>query len=213
MTSISKNVYIDKLDDIVDKYNNTYHTTIKMKPTDAKDNTYINTSKEINNKDPKFKVGDRVRISKYKNIFAKGYMSNWSEEVFVIEKVNYATKDDVKNITHVDVSSFASKTNLATLKTEVDKIDADKLKTTPAYLAKLTNAIEHDVVKKTDYNNKVTSIECQIAGLTKNTTDNLNDITKLKAIDTNNFVLKPTFSADINTLDDKIDGAEKKNLI
>ena len=68
MTSISKNVYIDKLDE----YNNTYHTTIKMKPIDAKDNTYINTSKEINNKDPKFKVGDHVRISKYKKIFAKG---------------------------------------------------------------------------------------------------------------------------------------------
>ena len=69
MTSISKNVNIDKLDDIVDEYNNTYHTTIKMKPID--DNTYINTSKKINYKDPKFKVGDHVRISKYKNIFTK----------------------------------------------------------------------------------------------------------------------------------------------
>ena len=71
ITSISKNVYINKLDDIVNEYNNTYHTTIKMKPINVKDNTYINTSKEINNKDPKSKVGDRVRISKYKNIFAK----------------------------------------------------------------------------------------------------------------------------------------------
>ena len=87
MTSISKNVYIDKLDDIVDKYSNTYHITIKMKPIDVKDNTCINTSKEINNKDHKFKVGDHVRISKYKNIFTKGYMPNWSEEVFVIKKV------------------------------------------------------------------------------------------------------------------------------
>ena len=78
MTSISKNVYIDKLDDIVYEYNNTYHTTIKMKPADVKDNTYINADKEINNKDSKFKVGDHVRISKYKNIFAKGYMPNWS---------------------------------------------------------------------------------------------------------------------------------------
>ena len=84
MTSISKNVYIDKLDDVVDEYNNTYHNTVKMKPIDVKDNTYINTSKKINNKDPKFKVGDHVRISKYKNIFAKGYMPNWSEEVFAI---------------------------------------------------------------------------------------------------------------------------------
>ena len=87
MTSISKIVYIDRLDDIVAECNNTYHTTIKMKPIDVKDNTYINTNKEINNKDPKFKVCDYVRISKYKNIFAKGYMANCSEEVFVIKKV------------------------------------------------------------------------------------------------------------------------------
>ena len=101
--------------------------------------------------------------------------------------------------------------NLAALKTEVDKIDADKLKTTPADLAKLTNAVEHDEVKRTDYNTKVTSMEAQIAGLTKTTVDNLADITKLKAIDTNSFVNKTKFSADINTLDDKIDGVEKKN--
>ena len=87
MTSISKNVYIDKLNAIVNKYNNTYHTAIKMKPIDVKDNTYINTNKEINYKDPQFKVGDYVRISKYKNIFAKGYMPNWSEEVFVVDKI------------------------------------------------------------------------------------------------------------------------------
>ena len=123
---------------------------------------------------------------------------------------NYATKTDLKNITHVDVSSFASKTNLAALKTEVDKIDVDKLKRTPTDLAKLSNVVKNDVVKKTDYNAKVTSIESQIAGVTKNTTDNLNYITKLKGVDTSNFVLKTKFSADINTLDDKIDGAEKK---
>ena len=87
MTSISKNVYIDKLDDIVKKYNNTYHTSIKMKPVDVKDNTYIDFKKESNDKDPKFKVGDHLRISKYKNIFAKGYMPNWSEEIFVIKKI------------------------------------------------------------------------------------------------------------------------------
>ena len=88
--SISKNVYIDKLDDIVHEYNNAYHTTIKMKSIDVKDNTYINTDKETNDKDPKFKVVDRVRISKYKNIFAKGYTPNWFEEVFVIKKVKNA---------------------------------------------------------------------------------------------------------------------------
>ena len=87
MRAISKNVYIDKLDDIVDEYNNTYHKTIKMKPIDVKDNTYIDLEKQVNNKDPKFKVGDYVRIYKYKNIFAKGYMLNWSEEVFTISKI------------------------------------------------------------------------------------------------------------------------------
>ena len=86
MTEISKNVYIDKLDDIVNEYNNTYHRTIKMKPVDVKDNTYIDFKKEVNDKDPKFKVGDHVRISKYKNIFAKGYTPNWSEEVFIVSK-------------------------------------------------------------------------------------------------------------------------------
>ena len=126
---------------------------------------------------------------------------------------NYATKTDLKNIAHVDVSSFASKTNLAALKAEVDKIDADKLKTAPTDLAELTNAIENDVVKKTDYNTKVTSMEAQIAGLTKNTVDNLADITELKAIDTNSFVTRTKFSADTNSLDDKIDGVEKKSLI
>ena len=80
-TSTSKNVYIDKLDNIVNKYNNTYHRTIKMKPIDVKDNTYINIDKEVNDKNPKFKVGDHVRVSKYKNIFAKGYTPNWSEEI------------------------------------------------------------------------------------------------------------------------------------
>ena len=88
MTSISKNVYIDKLDDIVGEYNNTYHRTIKMKPDDVKDNTYIDFNKEVIDKDPKFKVGVHVRISKHKNIFAKGYTPNWSEDVFVIKKVN-----------------------------------------------------------------------------------------------------------------------------
>ena len=262
-------------------------------------------------KNPKFKVGDHVRISKCKNIFAKGYMPNWSEEVFVIKKVentvswtsvindlngeeitgtfyekelqktnqeefriekvirrkgdklyvkwkvynnsfnswidkaglvqrkvkryykmsqnyppykscsnnikveldlaNYATKSDLKNITHVDVSSFASKNNLAAFKSEVDKIDTDKLKTTPIDLDRLSNLVKNDVVKKTDYNTKVTSTKAQIAGLTKSPVDNLADITKLKAIDTNSFVTRTKFSADTNVLDDKRDGVEKKH--
>ena len=89
MTSISKNVYIEKLDDIVNEYNNKYHTTIKMKPVDVKYNTYIGFKKEVNDKDPKFKIGDHVRISKYKNIFTKGYMPNWSKEIVVISKIKY----------------------------------------------------------------------------------------------------------------------------
>ena len=91
MTSVSKNMYIDKLDNIVNKYNNTYHRTIKMKPIGVKDNTYIDSMEvpHSNDKDPKFKVGDNIRISKYKNIFAKGHTPNWSEEVFVIKNVKH----------------------------------------------------------------------------------------------------------------------------
>ena len=87
MTSISKDMYIDKLDDIVNKCNIKYPRTIKMKLVDVKSDTYVNFSKEINDKDPKFKVGDHVKTSNYQNIFAKRYVSIWSEEVFVIKKV------------------------------------------------------------------------------------------------------------------------------
>ena len=103
-TSMSKNVYIDKLDDIVNEYNYTYHRAIKMKLVSVEDNTYIDFGKEVNDKDPKFKVGDHLRISKYKNIFAKGYTPNWSEEVFVIKKVKntvpwaYIINDLVKKL-------------------------------------------------------------------------------------------------------------------
>ena len=138
------------------------------------------------------------------------YKSSSNNIIVKLDLTNYATKTDLKNITHVDVSSFASKTNLAALKTEVDKIDTDKLKTTPTDLAKLTNAIETDLVKKTVYNTKVTSIETQIAGLTENTVDNLADITKLKAIDTNSFVLKTKLASDVTSLENKIDTADKK---
>ena len=234
-----------------------------MKPIDVKNNKRVYID-EHNEKDSRFKVGDRVRISKFKNIFAKGYTPNWSKEIFVVDKINdtvpytynikdlndeefigsfmiknykrvyykmsyyppyksssnnikvelnltkYATKTDLNNINHVDTSRFASKTNLAALKTEVDKIDIDKLKTVPTDLAKLTNAVENDLVKKTVYNTKVTSIETQIADLTKNTVDNLADITKLKAIDTNSFVLKTKLASDVTTLENKIDTVDKK---
>ena len=129
------------------------------------------------------------------------YKSSSNNVKVELDLTNYATKTDLKNITHVDVTSFASKTNLEALKTEVDKIDLDKLKTAPVDLAKLTNAVK---------NAKVTSIEAQIAGLTKNTADNLADITTLKAIDTNSFVLKTKLASDVTTLENKIDTVEKK---
>ena len=87
MTAISKNVCFEVLDDIVNKYNNTIHITIKMKSIDVKDNTCVDWKKEVNDKNPKFKVGDHVRVSNYKNIFAKGCTPNWSEEVFIISKI------------------------------------------------------------------------------------------------------------------------------
>ena len=246
MTLISKNVYIDKLSDIVNEYNNTYHRTIKMTPIYVKDITYIDSiklhsSKEVTDKDPKFKVGDHVRISKDKKTFAKGYSPNWSEEVFVIKKSyknssevisvisdligdeiigtfyekelqntnqqesriekvierkgaklyvkwkgydssfnswidkkdlvllhrfqfhcikmgryfqklyelfardinvkfdlsDYAAKTDIKNVSHNDTSNFALNLNLASLKSEVDKLDINKLVPVPFDLSKL----------------------------------------------------------------------------
>ena len=87
MTAIGKNVYYDVLDDVVNKYNNTKHNTIKMKSIDVKDNKRVYID-EHNEKDSRFKVDDRVRISKFKNIFAKGYTPNWSSEIFIVDKVN-----------------------------------------------------------------------------------------------------------------------------
>ena len=139
------------------------------------------------------------------------YKSSSNNVKVELDLTNYATKTDLKNITHVDVSSFASKTNLAALKTEVNKIDADKLKTVPVDLAKLSNVVKNEVVKKTDYSIKINSIESQIAGLTKNTVDNIADITKRKAVDTNNFVLKTKLASDVTTLENKIDTVDKKN--
>ena len=87
MTAVSKNVYFDVLDDIVNKYNDTSHRTIKMKPIDVRGDSYPEQYEDFNKQDPKFKVGDHVRISKYKTIFAKGYVPNWSEEVLVVSKI------------------------------------------------------------------------------------------------------------------------------
>ena len=117
------------------------------------------------------------------------YRSSSNNVKVELNLTNYATKTDLNNITHVDVSSFATKTNLAALKTEVDKIDTDKLKTVPDDLAKLSNVVKNEVVKKTAYNTL------------KN---------KVDAIDTSKFVSRTKFTTDTNTLDDKIDKVEKK---
>ena len=90
MTAISENIYFDLLDDIVNKYNNTVHITIKMKPIEVTGDSYVRYDENRNKKDPKLKGGDYVRISKYKNIFAKGYTPNWSEKVFAINKIKNA---------------------------------------------------------------------------------------------------------------------------
>ena len=180
-----------------------------MKPIDVTSDSYAEYNEDSNKKDPKFKVGDHVRISKYKNIFAKGYTPNWSEEVFVVSKIKntvlwtYVINDlngeeiigtfyekelqktnqkefriekvfkrkgdklyvkwkgydnsfnswiDVTfNVTHVDTSGFALKTNLASLKTEVDKLDIGKLTTVPVDLSKLGDVVKIYVVKKAVY--------------------------------------------------------------
>ena len=134
MTSISKNVYINKFDDIVDEYDNTYHRTVKMKPVDVKDNACIDSmelhsEKEVNDKDPKFKVGDHARISKHKNIFAKVYTPNWSEEVFVIIKIKnavpwtYVINDlNGEEITETFYEKELQKTNQKVIERKGDKL-------------------------------------------------------------------------------------------
>ena len=132
--------------------------------------------------------------------------NNSSENIKVeLDLSNYATKKDIKDITHIDASGFASKTNLAALKT-------DKLKTVPNDLAKLSNVVKNEVVQKTDYNTKISNIETQITLVNKNTLDNLADIKvlKTKTVDTSNFVTRTKFSTDTNALDDKIDKVDKK---
>ena len=90
MTTVGKNVYLNFLDGIVRKYDNTVHNSIKMKPKDVTNDSFVEYVEESNKRHPKFKVGDHVRLSKYKNVFAKGYTPNWSEEIFVINKMQNA---------------------------------------------------------------------------------------------------------------------------
>ena len=125
------------------------------------------------------------------NQYFPPYRSSGRNIKVELDLSNYATKTDLKNVTHVDVSSFASKTNLASLKTEVDKLDIDKLTRFPNYLAKLSNVVKNDVVKKTEYNKLVTKV------------DN---------IDTSGFVLKTKYDTDKSGLEKKISDVGKRIL-
>ena len=118
MTAISKNIYFDALDDIVNKYNNTVHRTIKMKPIDVTSDSFAENNEDSNKKNPKFKVGDHVRISKYKKNFAKGYAPNWSEEIFIVSEIKnmvpwtYASSDlNGEEITRSFYGKALEKTN------------------------------------------------------------------------------------------------------
>ena len=117
------------------------------------------------------------------------YKSSGGDIKVELDLSNYVTQTDLKNVTHVDVSSFASKTNLASLKTEVNKIDADKLKTVPVDLAKLSNVVTNDVVKKTEKNSLKTKVD---------------------SIDTTNFVLKAKYEKDGSDFEDKVSKIDKK---
>ena len=132
MTAISKNFYIDVLNDIVNRYNNTVYRTIKIKPIDVKNDSYVEYNEDSNKKSPKFKVNDHVRISKYKNVFAKGYVPNWSEEVFIVNvNVNetYTINDlNGKKITGTFYEKELQKTNQKEFRLEkVLKRKDDKL--------------------------------------------------------------------------------------
>ena len=159
MTAISKNVYFDVLNDIVDEHNNAYHKTIKMKPIDVKNGSFAEYKSS----------GKNIKVE--------------------LDLSSYATKTDLKCVTHVDVSSFAPKTNLANLKIKVDKIYVDKLTPVPDNLVKLSKAVKTDVVKKTECNKLVTKVD---------------------DIDTTGFVLKTKYDTDKSGLEKKISDVDKK---
>ena len=135
MTAISKKFYFDVLDDIVDKYNNAVYKTNKMKPIDVTNNSYVEYNEDSNKKDPKFKVNDHVRICKYKNIFAKEYVPNWSEEFFIVNEIKNTvpwtyTISDLKGekVIGTFYEKELQKTNQKELRIEkVLKIKGDKL--------------------------------------------------------------------------------------
>ena len=255
MTTIGKNIYFNVLDDIVDEYNNTIHSSIKVKPKDV---TFVESkgfpdySEETNKKDPKFKVGDYVRMSKYKNVFAKGYTPNWSEELFVIRKIqntyliNDLNDEEIKGafyekkLQKSDQKEFRiekiikrkgnklyvkwkgydncfnswinKKTNLSSLKTEVDKLDIPKLKTVPTDFSKLTTEVQEDFTKKTDFNSLNTKVdknetendnlETKVNNNDSATKTSINNLkTKVDNIDLTKYVLKRNYDSKIGNLE------------
>ena len=155
MTAISKNVYFDVLDDIVNKYNKTVYRTIKVKPIDVTSDSYAEYNEGSNKRNPKFKVGDHVRISNYKNIFAKGFAPNWSEEIFVIKKVKntapwtYVINDlNGEEITGSFYEKELQKTNQEQLRIEkIPKRKGDK------FYVKLSIHLIVGLIKKTLHKN------------------------------------------------------------
>ena len=157
MTAVSKNVCFGVLDAIVDEYNNTYHKTIKMKPIDVKPDSYAEYNVDSNEKSPRFKVGDHVRISKYKNIFAKGYAPNWSEEVFVISKIKNTVPWTVNNDLNVEeiVGTFYEKELQKTNQEEfrIKKVIKKKEMTYMSNGKAMTMLLTAGLIKKTLYKN------------------------------------------------------------
>ena len=142
MIAVSKNVYFDLLHDIVDKYNNTQYATIKMKPIDVKSNFYGKYNVDSNAKDAKFKIGNHVRIKKYKNIFAKEYVPNWSEEVFVTSKIKNAVP-----WTYV-INNFNSEETVRTFyEKELQKTNQEELGIEQVIKKKEINYMSNRVVK------------------------------------------------------------------
>ena len=207
ITAVSKNVYVDVLGDIVDECNNTFHRTIKMKHIDVKSDSYAEYNENSNEKNPKFNVGNHVRISKYKNNFTccmsngnvmivhlivwlikktlcknDSILSEILEETLMLKLIfsNYATKTDLNTCWHPSVTL---KTNLASLKAEVDKLNFDNLVPVLVGLRKLSDVNKNDVAKKAVYNKLAT---------------------KVNNIDTSEFVLKTKCGTDKSELEKKI---------
>ena len=155
-------------------------------------------------------------IENYKRVYYKmstyypPYKNSSNNIKVELDLANYATKDDVKNISHIDVSSYASKNNLAALKTEVDKIDVDKLKTVPDDLAKLTNVVKNETVKKTDFNADDYVKKTKFSADTNALDDKIDKVDK-KIPDVSNLVTKSSVTILVRDLDDRIDKIKIKD--